>query len=273
MFRMKNIIIILVLISVTNFLAQEVKFFGEAKPGGVLIGQGEDIVSVQLNKVNIQVDKTGIFILGFDRDAEGAFKLNIKFKNNKVESYDYNLEKREYEEQSLHIAAKYVNPPKKMLSKIMNEQKTMKAARSEVGKLKSALFMSGFVYPMDSLDVRAVFGSQRILNGKKSNIHNGVDFHAVVGDSVHAISDGIVRLAGDNFFYNGNFVLLDHGLGLTSVYLHMSKLLVKNGQRVKKGELIGLAGGTGRATGPHLHLGVQWFNKRIDPMSLFEIKL
>jgi murein DD-endopeptidase MepM/ murein hydrolase activator NlpD len=269
---MKKNILILVLITASNLLAQEVKFLGEAKPGGILIGRGENIISVQLNKINIQVDESGIFILGFDRDAEGAFQLIIKFKNKKVVSYDYNLEKREYEEQSLHIAGKYVNPPRKMLPKIMNEQKAMKAARADVGKLKSALFLSGFVYPMDSLDVRAVFGSQRILNGKKSNIHNGVDFHAVVGDSVHAISDGIVILAGNNFFYNGNFILLDHGLGLTSVYLHMSKLLVNNGQRVKKGELIGLAGGTGRATGPHLHLGVQWFNKRIDPMSLFEIK-
>ena len=117
-----------------------------------------------------------------------------------------------------------------------------------------------------------VFGSQRILNGKPRNIHNGLDFGAETGDSIRAITDGIVRIAGDNFFYNGNFVLLDHGQGLSSVYLHMSKIIATNGQKVKKGEVIGLVGSTGRATGPHLHLGVQWYGKRIDPMCLFELK-
>jgi murein DD-endopeptidase MepM/ murein hydrolase activator NlpD len=269
---MKKITAIIFISIFLNLSAQEIKFCGEAKPGGILIGQAKDIVSVQLNKSNVQFDKTGTFLLGFDRDAVGKFHLDVKLKNNKTESYDYVLEKRAYEEQSLRMAKKYVNPPKKLLHKIADEKKAMNIARAEVGKLKTALFLAGFAFPMDSVDLRATFGIQRILNGKKSNVHNGIDFHAVVGDSVHAISDGVVRIAGSNFFYNGNFILLDHGLGLTSIYLHLSKLLVKDGQKVKKGELIGLAGGTGRATGPHLHLGVQWFNKRIDPLLLFDIK-
>ena len=269
---MKKITAVFFIATVVNIFAQEVKFYGEAKPGGILIGQGKNIISVQLNKANIQFDKSGIFLIGFDRDAVGPFHLAVKFSNNKAETYDYDLEKRVYEEQSIRVASKYVNPPKKMLRKIMNEQNAMKKARAAVGKLKSALFISGFAYPMDTVDIRASFGTQRILNGRKGNIHNGIDFHAAVGDSIHAIADGKVILAGDDFFYNGNFALLDHGLGLTSVYLHMSKLLVRNGQMVKKGELLGLAGATGRATGPHLHLGVQWYNKRIDPMILFGIK-
>ena len=269
---MKKFFISIILLF-TTITAQEIQFYGEAKQGGIIIGIGKNIKSAQLNGANLQIDKSGVFVFGFDRDAKGISKLKVRFKNKKVETFEYTLEPREYEEQRLTIANKYVTPPRRELKKIKREAQLMKAARAKVGKLKTALFISGFAYPVDSVDIRSVFGSQRILNGKKANIHNGLDFAAEVGDSIRAISDGIVRIAGDNFYYNGNFILLDHGQGLTSVYLHMSKLLAKNNQKVRKGEVIGLAGSTGRATGPHLHLGVQWNKKRIDPMSLFTITL
>lgn len=270
---MKTIFISVILFFFTTLTAQEIQFYGEAKQGGIIIGVGKNITNVQLNGVNIQIDKSGAFVFGFDRDAKGVSKLKVRFKNKKVETFEYTLEPREYEEQRLTIAKKYVSPPKRELKKINRENQLMKAARAKVGKLKNALYMSGFVYPVDSVDIRSVFGSQRILNGKRANIHNGLDFSAEVGDSIRAISDGIVRIAGDNFYYNGNFILLDHGQGLTSVYLHMSKIIAKDNQKIKKSEVIGLAGSTGRATGPHLHLGVQWYKKRIDPMSLFNLVL
>ena len=111
------------------------------------------------------------------------------------------------------------------------------------------------------------------MNGVPENIHNGLDIAKKKGSPVYASSDGIVRIAGNNFYYNGTFVLIDHGQGLTTVYLHFSKLLVKTGDRVKKGEIIGEIGTTGRSTGPHLHWGVQWYNKRIDPESLLNLDL
>ncbi len=270
---MKTIFISVILFFFTTITAQEIQFYGEAKQGGIIIGVGKNITSVQLNGVNIQIDKSGAFVFGFDRDSKGISKLKVRFKNKKIETFEYTLEPREYEEQRLTIAKKYVSPPKRESKRIKRENQLMKAARAKVGKLKNALYMSGFVYPVDSVDIRSVFGSQRILNGKRANIHNGLDFSAEVGDSIRAISDGIVRIAGDNFYYNGNFILLDHGQGLTSVYLHMSKIIAKENQKIKKGEVIGLAGSTGRATGPHLHLGVQWYKKRIDPMSLFNLVL
>jgi murein DD-endopeptidase MepM/ murein hydrolase activator NlpD len=270
---MKTFFITMILFFYVIVNAQELQFFGEAKEGGIIVGIGKNITSAQLNGIKLQVGKSGAFIFGFDRDAKGQFKLKVRFKNKKIETFEYTLEPLKYEEQSLTIAKKFVTPPRRELKKIKHEVQLMKAARAKVGKVTNALYMSGFAYPVDSVDIRSVFGSQRILNGKKANIHNGLDFSAEVGDSIRAISDGIVRIAGNNFYYNGNFVLLDHGQGLTSVYLHMSKLLAKENQKVKKGEVIGLAGSTGRATGPHLHLGVQWYNKRIDPMSLFNLVL
>ena len=254
-----------------NTFAQEIEFFGEAKQGGVIICKCKDALSATLNNTKLQIDKNGIFLFGFDRDAKGNYKLTVHLKNKKTKTFNYTIEQEKFEEQRLRVSKKYVNPPKKFSNQIAHENYLMKIARSKVGKVKHALFMSGFAYPVDSIDIRATFGLQRILNGKPSNVHNGLDFAGEEGDSIRAITDGIVRIAGNNFFYNGNFVLLDHGHGLTSVYLHMSKIITKENKEVKKGEVIGLVGSTGRATGPHLHLGVQWYKKRIDPMRVLNI--
>ncbi len=252
--------------------AQKINFYGEAKEGGIIIGIGKNISRVVFNNQKLLFDKTGMFIFGFDRDAKGKQTLKIIFNNKKTETFTYTPEKREYEIQRLQVARKFVIPPKGELNRIKEETAAVKSARAKIGKLRDAMYSAGFVYPLDSVKITGVFGNQRILNGRKANIHNGLDFSAGQGDSIRAISDGIVSIAGNNFFYNGNFVLLDHGQGLSSVYLHMSKLLVETGQKVRKGEIIGLVGSSGRSTGPHLHLGVQWYKKRIDPMSLFEMK-
>lgn len=270
---MKLFFISFIFLSFIAITAQEIHFYGEAREGGIIIGQGKNIVSAELNSSPLQVDKNGVFVFGFDRDAKGVYKLQVQFENKKVETFEYNIEQRKYEEQKLTLASKFVTPPKRVLDKIKREAELMKTARAEVGKLQTAMFMSGFSYPVDKVELSSVFGSQRILNGKPGNVHNGLDFRGAVGDSIRAITDGVVRIAGNNFYFNGSFILLDHGQGLTSVYLHMSKVIAKDNQKVKKGEVIGLVGSTGRATGPHLHLGVQWYKKRIDPVSLFNIKL
>ena len=111
----------------------------------------------------------------------------------------------------------------------------MKKARAKMQNVKTAYYSGGVVFPVDSVEITGDFGVKRILNGKPKNEHNGIDFSGEEGDSVYAISDGIVRLAAENFYYNGTFVLLDHGQGLSSVYLHLSKLHVKSGKKVKKG--------------------------------------
>jgi murein DD-endopeptidase MepM/ murein hydrolase activator NlpD len=261
----------LIIICTALLHAQEVSFYGNAKPGNIIIGSGKNITGVWLNKQKLLVSKEGKFVFGFDKDATGKHVLKVKFKKNKTQSYEYFLEEQEYDTQSLHMQKKYVNPPKRERKKIKKEIQLMKTARSKIGKSSQAYYQTGFTYPVDSVEITGVFGSQRILNGKPRNIHNGIDFSADEGDTVRTITDGIVRLTGNNFFYNGNCILIDHGQGLSSIYLHLSEILVKNKTKVKKGDVIGLAGGTGRATGPHLHLGVQWFKKRIDPACLFEL--
>ncbi|MDP2039086.1 MAG: M23 family metallopeptidase [Ignavibacteria bacterium] len=269
---MRKLLLITFFVFVSTY-AQEITFSGEAKPAGIIIAKGESITSATLNKQKLLVDKDGTFIFGFDSDAKGKFILRVKQKNQKEKVFTYVLEEKEYEKQALSIPKRFVNPPKRFLKQINRETAKMKNARAKMAGVKTAYFNEGFILPVDSVRVTAVFGGQRILNGKKKKDHNGIDFGGDEGDSVYAVSDGIVRLAGEKFYYNGNFVLLDHGQGLSSVYLHLSKLHVKNNQNVKKGELIGEIGSTGRSTGPHLHLGIQWFKKRIDPANVLNLNL
>lgn len=169
------------------------------------------------------------------------------------------------------MKSKYVSPPKEELDKIERESELIKNARSEIGRDNKAHYASGFVKPIRSSRQTGVFGSQRILNGIPKNFHNGLDFGAPTGSPVYAMTDGIVAIAEENFYYNGNFVLLDHGQGLNSFYLHLSKLDVSNGDYVTKGQKIGEVGSTGRSTGPHLHWGVQWYYDKIDPQIILDI--
>lgn len=254
-------------------LPQDLKLTGDIKPGSIVIGKADNVESVFLNDNKLQVDANGFFILGFDRDAKGTYTLKVIYNNGKNEIKKLKLPNRKYEIQKIRLAQKYVTPPNEVLDQIEHEAEQMKKARAEVGKLDSALFTSGFVSPVESKRITGVFGSQRIINGVPKNIHNGVDYGVPEGTPVYASTDGIVIIAGNNFYYNGNFVLLDHGHGLTSVYLHMNKLNVKTGERVQKGQKIGEVGSTGRSSGAHLHWGVQWYNKKIDPLSLLNIKL
>lgn len=257
----------------SSVFAQEINFSGEAKPASIIIAKGENVISATLNKQKLLIDKDGTFVFGFDRNAKGKFILRVKQKKQKEKVYTFVIEQKEYEKQSLSLPGKYVSPPNRYLKQIKRESLKMKNARAKMNGIKTAYFKEGFSLPVDSVRITAVFGGQRVLNGKKKKEHNGIDFGGKEGDSVYAITDGIVRLAAENFYFNGTFVLLDHGQGLSSVYLHLSKLHVKNNQRVKKGELIGEIGSTGRSTGPHLHLGVQWYKKRIDPAGLLNISL
>ncbi len=253
------------------FISQNVRFYGEAKPGNLMIGAGDNISKVLFDNKELLVDKSGVFVFGFDRDAKGEHVLKIYYDNKEQETFSFLLEKREYGKQHLTIAQKFITPPKKELSRIKMEAELIDEARSKIGKINDPFFMNGFVFPVKENKITGLFGVQRILNNKPHNVHNGVDFAGNIGDSVFAIADGIVQLIGENFYYNGNFVLIDHGQGLSTIYIHLNNVFVKNGEKVSKGKVIGEVGSTGRSTGPHLHLGVQWYNKRIDPMSLFSL--
>jgi len=267
----KSIFTLVLLLSTITF-SQQLKIYGTPRPGNLLLGIAKNAKNVMLDNKTLDFDTLGVFIFGFDRDEKGTHTLKIKFKNNKSISKKLKLKKRRYKIQRINrMKQALVTPPKRALKKIKQESLMMKKARKKVGKLKVPYFEQGFIRPVKGGNLTGVFGSQRILNGIPKSPHNGLDINVPKGTPVKAAAGGKVLIAGNKFYYNGNFVLIDHGFGLTTVYLHFKKLNVKTGQMVKKGDIIGYVGATGRATGPHLHWGAKWYNKRIDPMSLLNL--
>ena len=259
---------------VFSLFAGELQLIGKIRPGELVIGKAENILRVTLDNKQIQFDESdGLFVFGFDRDETGVHFLTVKFTDGSVTTRKFILPERKYKIQRINrMKQKYVTAPESELKRIDREDSIKTAAKSKLGRIDDALFAKGFKRPVKSKRLTGIFGSQRILNGIPKNAHNGVDYGVPTGTNVYAMTDGVVRLVADNFYYSGNFVLLDHGQGLNSFYLHLSKSNVKEGQMVKKGEKIGEVGSTGRSTGPHLHWGVQWFRKRVDPLSLLKFK-
>jgi len=272
-FRLRHILIFITFLTVLTY-SQQIELYGTLKPGYLIVGKVNNAKAVMLDNRPLDMDTSGIFIFGFDRDAKGTHILKVVLDNKKSVIKKLKLKKRKYKIQRINrIKQSLVTPPKKALKRIKQESLKMKKVRKQVGKLKVPYFEQGFIRPVKGGNLTSVYGSQRILNGIPKSPHNGIDISVPKGTPVKAASGGKILIAGNKFYYNGNFVLIDHGFGLTTVYLHFSKLNVKAGQKVKKGDIIGYIGSTGRTTGPHLHWGAKWYNKRIDPMSLLNLKL
>jgi murein DD-endopeptidase MepM/ murein hydrolase activator NlpD len=253
-------------------IGQSVEFFGTPQPGGLLFGIADNPKEILLNGEPIQFGEKGEFVIGFDRDDTSTYLLTVE-----MESGSYlkkiKLPEREYKIQRINkMKQKYVSPPKEVEERIIKERKITREAKSKIGEVEKPLYNTGFERPIKGGRISSVFGSQRILNGTPKNPHNGLDIAVPTGTPVKAMTDGKVLLSADNFYYAGNFIIIDHGHGLNSMYLHLNRSLVTEGQIVKKGEIVGEVGTTGRSTGPHLHWSVQWYDKRIDPDTVFEFR-
>ncbi len=269
----KTVLSIVLSIFLINLsFAQNLQLFGNAKPGTVMFGIAENAKQVMLDEKILQLDEKGIFTLGFDRDAKGKHFLKVKYENGDVEVKTLQLKKRKYKIQRINnMDQSKVTAPQSQMNRIVRERNEFNAAKKEIGKIDSALFDDGFIRPVKGGRVTGVFGSQRILNGTPKSPHNGYDIAMPTGTPVYSMADGKVIFTADDFYYAGNFILIDHGQGLTSRYLHLSQMDVKEGEFVQKGQKIGEIGSTGRSTGPHLHWSVMWYTKRIDPKSILDI--
>lgn len=174
------------------------------------------------------------------------------------------LEPKQWRTRRLKVAPRFVDPPASELPRIREESallgKLFASARSE------RLWQDGFVVPVDGVGVSG-FGVRSVFNGQPRAPHTGADFAAPTGTPIRAPAAGVVAYARP-FYYSGNTVILDHGLGLYSTMAHMSAFDVKEGQRVERGALLGKVGATGRVTGPHLHWAVRLLGARVDPVSL-----
>jgi murein DD-endopeptidase MepM/ murein hydrolase activator NlpD len=169
----------------------------------------------------------------------------------------------------LSVESKFTEPTPEQQKQIEESQQIKKDYLNRVTPDRE--WSGQFAAPADAA-ISDVFGSQRIFNGKTSSPHLGLDFRVPSGTPVEAMNDGTVLLARPLYF-EGNFVVLDHGQGLLTIYMHLSEFKVKEGDPVKRGQVIALSGGTGRATGPHLHAGVRWQGTYLDPAALIRLRL
>jgi murein DD-endopeptidase MepM/ murein hydrolase activator NlpD len=174
-----------------------------------------------------------------------------------------------YKTSRLTVPQKYVTPGPETLQRIEAEKEIKKVAFAHL--IPAPEWSGDFVAPV-SLEVSETFGTSRTFNGKLATVHRGTDFRAPSGTAVHASNSGEVVLARE-LYYEGNCVVIDHGLGFMTVYMHLSKFEVKEGDKVEKGQVVALSGGTGRVTGPHLHLSVRWNGEYLDPGKLLALKL
>ena len=207
-----------------------------------------------------------VFLLGADMDAApGRETVVVARAGGEEQRIAVEIVKRAFPEEKLTLPPAMVTPPKELEERIAREQE--EAAAVYRGSGGAALWARGFTRPL-SQKAAGNFGRRRILNGIPKSPHGGQDYTAPGGTPVRAIAAGRVRIARD-YYYSGLTLLVDHGAGLVSQYLHLEKMLVGEGDTVSAGQVIGRVGSTGRATGPHLHFGVRLFEQRVDPETLW----
>lgn len=235
---------------------------GDARQGGMMIGKTEPGATVSLDQRAVRVTPDGGFLIGFGRDHGSNVRLTITLPNGAVNSHDIAVAQRVYQEQRIDgLPPKSVTPDPSVLERIRGDSARVRAARAIDSPIEN--WTNGFTWPADGR-ITGVYGSRRILNGQPRAPHYGVDIAAPKGTSVHAPAAGIVRLAED-LYYSGLTMIIDHGHGLSSTYLHLDRMDVRVGDTVTAGAVIGVVGSTGRSTGPHLDWRFNWFDQRLDP--------
>ena len=244
-----------------------VRLEGQSSQGGLLRGRVAPGSAVTLDGAPVRVSEEGWFLVGFGRDAPPEAVLTATFPDGRRERRVLRIEPREYRIQRIDGL-----PPGKVTPR---SEEDLARIRAEVAMVKKARlvddprtdFLDGFRWPVKGR-ITGVYGSQRILNGQPRRPHYGIDIAAPAGTKVLAPAAGVVTLAHPDMFFSGGTLILDHGHGLSSAFLHLSRILVEVGERVAQGQPIAEVGSTGRSTGPHLDWRINLFDRRIDPMPL-----
>lgn len=254
----------------TKMLAEldklRVKLRGDFIQGGLVQGQTVPGASVEFEGHKVRVSDDGLFLIGFGRDAKARAALRVTLPDGTREQRTLKVNKRKYKIQRIDgLPPSKVTPSEKHLERIRGEAALAAKAR-RIDEPRTD-FRHGFTWPALGR-INGVYGTQRILNGEPRRPHYGVDVAAPVGTLVRAPAGGVVTLVHPDMFFSGGTLILDHGHGLSSSFLHLSKSHVKQGDRVEQGDVIAEIGATGRVTGPHLDWRMNLFQTRIDPQLL-----
>ncbi len=260
---MIKILLVLAILFSTNLFA--IEFTGKFIQGHFIIGKTESSSKIIIDKKEIKVSKDGYFVFGIDRDRKFDI-LITKINNNKKEKITKKVFKRKYKIQKIDgLPENKVTPPEEVYKRIKMENNAIGEARAINSDLN--YFKNKFIMPVDGI-ITGVYGSQRILNGKPKWPHYGIDIAADQGTHIESSANGIVTMAEDDLYYTGGTIIMDHGHGISTIYSHLESVLVSVGDKINQGDVIGTVGSTGRSTGPHLDFRINWFQTRLDPMSV-----
>jgi murein DD-endopeptidase MepM/ murein hydrolase activator NlpD len=239
---------------------------GEAIQGGLMFGRCSPPCSATLDGNAVLVSPDGRFVIGFDRDESGDRSLQVSEADGVQQARILTVAAREYQIERVDgLPPQTVTPDPEALERIRLEAEMVASARARRDQRTD--YADGFAWPADGR-ISGVYGSQRVLNGEPRRPHYGLDIAAPTGTPVHAPADGIITLAYDDMYFSGGTIVLDHGQGLSSSFLHLSRVLVEAGAAVRRGDVIAEVGSTGRASGPHLDWRMNWLNRRVDPQLL-----
>jgi len=241
------------------------RYTGELTQGGYIRGNAPTGSSaVVLGDTTIPVGEDGEFFAAFDRDAPGELTLSAAPQNG-VESVQktLNVTPRQWQISRVNVPKRAGGSSEAWWKKRKPEWEAIVAARAKETDAQG--WRQDFVWPVKGR-ISGLFGRQRIYQGEPGSYHSGIDIAPGHGVPYVAPADGVVVLARSGFSLEGGLIIIDHGGGLNSAFLHSSKILVKEGQAVKQGERIGHVGSTGRSTGPHLHWSLKWNDARLDPL-------
>ena len=239
---------------------------GQMQQGGLVIGQTDPGSLVTLDQREVKVSKQGVFVIGFGRDAKASAELIVAKANGDKITKTLAIAARQYNIQRIEgIAKKIISPSEANIQRSREEAAQVRKARAQL--LDRMDFLSQFQWPLTG-PITGVYGSQRVYNGVPGRPHYGVDIAAPMGAHVSTPAPGIVTLVHQDVFYSGGTLIIDHGYGVSSTMIHLSKVIAKVGDTVVPGDIVAEVGAGGRATGPHLDWRMNWMQQRIDPQLL-----
>ena len=247
-------------------IAHAVELTGNRVQGGLLFGIAEPGSRVTLDGTEVAISTNGRFVIGFGRNETGVRELKVVSAEGQIFEQSLNVAASHYDIERVDgLPPSTVTPDPAATARIREEARMVATARQH--RDNQSFYAVGFSWPAKGR-ISGVYGSQRVLNGKPRNPHYGLDIAAPEGTDVFAPADGLVTLTHPDMLLSGGTIILDHGQGLSSTFLHLSKILVEAGTFVKQGDLIARIGATGRASGPHLDWRMNWLNRRVNPQLL-----
>lgn len=247
-----------------NMAPPKLSVSGEFTQGGFVRGQAPDgAVAATLGEQALEVSDDGSFFAAFDRDSPGNLELKVTLASGDVQVRELTVSPRDWQISRVNIARRSGGSSEAWWKKRKPEWEAIVAARAT--QTDAAGWRQDFIWPVKGR-ISGLFGRQRIYRGEPGSYHSGIDIAPGNGVPYVAPADGVVVLARMGFSLEGGLIIIDHGGGLNSAFLHSSKILVQEGEAVKQGQTIGHVGSTGRSTGPHLHWSLKWNDARLDPL-------